>query len=425
MSVSQLTRIWQRRFKDFIKPIILTILHRLPIDSTIYGPPSGFWRTTRLFISYLQLTSPSAKYIEIYSSYLIRRIAPQSPYSEVDWRFKDGYLGSEFTTPSAFVAVVPDGRVCGANGAIIAPDDKLLFDVSLQFFVDDPENHPILRAMRLPTVVKLDARVAVLAVDGGHNYFHWMFDLLPRAHLLTKSNVICEVDKFVINSLEYSFQRETLEVLGISQQILIEADDSLHLQATKLIVPSLPGISGSVTRWACDFLRETFLGSTVDNNGKFERIYISRSTANSRRIVNESELIQMLRQFGFKVLTMEKSTVLEQAAIMAAAKIVIAVHGAALTNLVFCSTGCRVIEIFPPRYVNPCYRGLCSLLNLDYWYMLGKGEKLPVDFEGNHLAAGGKDDVEVDIDDLVRTLADMGIDNTQSGCSVAKRASVV
>lgn len=28
-----------------------------------------------------------------------------------------------------------------------------------------------------------------------------------------------------------------------------------------------------------------------------------------------------------------------------------------------------------PNYINPCYYGLCNLLNLDYYYLLGDKEK--------------------------------------------------
>ena len=84
-----------------------------------------------------------------------------------------------------------------------------------------------------------------------------MFDILPRFQLLKLSSI--EVDKFIINkSLPY--QKETLEVLGVPFDQIIEPDLEFHLQASKLIVPSLPGGNTVFpTPFSCDFLRNEFL----------------------------------------------------------------------------------------------------------------------------------------------------------------------
>jgi capsular polysaccharide biosynthesis protein len=43
---------------------------------------------------------------------------------------------------------------------------------------------------------------------------------------------------------------------------------------------------------------------------------------------------------------------------------VVGVHGSALTNLIFCQRGTRVIELFSREYVNPCYLDLCNVAGL-------------------------------------------------------------
>ncbi|MFK7943264.1 MAG: hypothetical protein AB8B85_10180, partial [Paracoccaceae bacterium] len=43
---------------------------------------------------------------------------------------------------------------------------------------------------------------------------------------------------------------------------------------------------------------------------------------------------------------------------------VVAVHGAGLTNLLFCRPGTRVIEIFPGNFVKSPYWWLCRQLGL-------------------------------------------------------------
>jgi capsular polysaccharide biosynthesis protein len=51
----------------------------------------------------------------------------------------------------------------------------------------------------------------------------------------------------------------------------------------------------------------------------------------------------------------------------------VAPHGAGLCNIVFCSPGTKVIEIFSPELVTLFYWKLSNQLGLDYYYMLGKG----------------------------------------------------
>jgi capsular polysaccharide biosynthesis protein len=124
------------------------------------------------------------------------------------------------------------------------------------------------------------------------------------------------------------------------------------------------------TKWACDFLRREFLNDSIIGLQKKQRIFISRKQR--RRVINEDELVAVLTKFGFKSIAPESLSVAEQVSLFAAAEVVIGAHGAALTNTVFCSPGTKVIEIFTPDYVNPCYRKLSSQVGLEYWEFIGE-----------------------------------------------------
>ncbi len=64
-------------------------------------------------------------------------------------------------------------------------------------------------------------------------------------------------------------------------------------------------------------------------------------------------------------------SVTEQASCLASAEIVVAPHGAGLTNLVFCNPGTKVIEIFSPSYLPNCYWILSNVCGLDHYYLIG------------------------------------------------------
>ncbi len=87
----------------------------------------------------------------------------------------------------AFVAAVPLGRVWGRRGAVVTADGFLLGDVSREFGaykgISD-ERHSVFSQIILPSPVHIAGQIGVAAVPGSRNYHHWLFDCLPRLHLL-------------------------------------------------------------------------------------------------------------------------------------------------------------------------------------------------------------------------------------------------
>ncbi|MEG4440825.1 tetratricopeptide repeat protein [Microcoleus sp. AT9_B5] len=270
----------------------------------------------------------------------------------------------------AFVAVLPNGRAWAdvVTSAAITSENKLVPDISMGCA------ELVITSDKLPPAEHVDGNVAFLSARwGGAAYFHWMFDVITRFDLLQRSGLIETIDKFVVNASDSSYQAETLEILGIPQAKILESRCILHITADKLIVPSISyDGSGAVSKWKCEYLRKTFLNKQQPSNTEYsERIYISRQEASYRRIVNDEEVIKYLEKFGFRSVKLETMSVEEQASCLAAAKVVVAPHGGGLTNLVFCSPGTKVIEIFSPLYVPYCYWMISNLCGLEHYYLLG------------------------------------------------------
>mgnify|MGYP001809771471 FL=1 len=51
---------------------------------------------------------------------------------------------------------------------------------------------------------------------------------------------------------------------------------------------------------------------------------------------------------------------------------IIAPHGAGLTNLVFCHSRTKVIEIFSPLYRNRCYWLISNICDLAHYTLMGE-----------------------------------------------------
>ena len=71
---------------------------------------------------------------------------------------------------------------------------------------------------------------------------------------------------------------------------------------------------------------------------------------------------------------LEELSLSAQIALFAGAEAVVAPHGAGLTNLIWCAPQTKVLEIFSPLYVNLCYWAIASVVDADYYYLLGSGE---------------------------------------------------
>ncbi|MBV8887397.1 MAG: DUF563 domain-containing protein [Chroococcidiopsidaceae cyanobacterium CP_BM_RX_35] len=344
------------------------------------APPSEFYESAWDWVVTHNLDT--SNYISIYPKNQIQLKTPKTIDKTVDFAFR---FGAYVELPATFVAVIPEGRFWlnqhQDQTAIITADNKLLADVSPDFPVlspGHPDKHPSRHAIfsleKLPPVQHVDGTVAVLSGLLNNVYFHWMFDVLPRIELLRCSRIdLASIDQFIVNNSSFPFHKETLDTLGIPESKRLESHNHTHIKATKLVVPSFPGTIAWIPKWACDFLRTEFLNKRVNEKAeKIERIYISRRKATNRRIVNEDEVTNFLSKFGFEAISLESMSVAEQAFLIANAKVVLAPHGSGLTNIVFCEPGTKVIEIFSPNYVYPCYWLVSNIVNLKYYYLVGE-----------------------------------------------------
>jgi tetratricopeptide (TPR) repeat protein/capsular polysaccharide biosynthesis protein len=320
-----------------------------------------------------------------------------------------------------FVATIPQGRawvapqhnawqVCNEI-AIFTPQNELLADISRAYpgalpgcQRQRPGQHRLAyRTHDLPPIHHLTGKVAILTGLSGHIYYHWMFDILPRFNILRQtlaqenvqesganphqpsSNDWAKIDYFVVNNIESAFQRETLAQLGVPLEKVIASDHFPHIQADELWVPSFAGHLDWVPPSSLDYLRQLFLKDwpiTESDAGQCDepllnvtdypkRIYISRNKARYRHVLNETEIVDLLRSYGFVSVSLETLTVQQQVQLFAHCEVIVAPHGSGLTNLAFCSPGTQVVECFSPRYLRTDYWMISQYLGLKHYYLVG------------------------------------------------------
>lgn len=243
----------------------------------------------------------------------------------------------------------------------------------------------ISKSSNRPDIKYIKGKVTLLSTLSGHIYYHWMIDLLPRLGILQQQGVsFTDIDWFVVNRVNSAFQRETLTQLGVPLEKVLESDFSPHIQADELIVPSFPGHLDWIPPETIDFLRSHFCPlrdrdktQTHQSNQGHKRIYISRKQARYRHVLNEPDVIEILKPFGFQTICLEELTVAEQAKYFSEAEVIVSPHGSGLTNLVFCQPHTVIVEFFAPRYLRTDYWMISQYLRLKHYYILSREVACP------------------------------------------------
>ncbi len=199
-----------------------------------------------------------------------------------------------------------------------------------------------------------------------NNYYHTLFDNLPRLYLI--SQYLQETPlTLLISSPPTSLEKELIEILYPNKFTFKVVEQSKFYQVENLV------FSPFMTRHFCGFLPQEYLEFLTQKlcpkrpRNKIKRIYISRKNVVSRHIANEEELLQFLEPYGFQCYVLDDLSLEEQVELFYDAEIVIAPHGAALSNLLY-SYQVKLLEIFPTIEVIPYYYYLCKSQNHSYRY---------------------------------------------------------
>lgn len=305
---------------------------------------------------------------------------------------------THYSADPTFVVELPQGRAWADHftSAVFTDQDVLITELSLG------SAELVALSEQLPPPQHLDGNGALLSVAGGSMFCHWLLNLLSRLRLLEEAGwPIEQLDWIAVNEQNYPYQLETLELLGIPHHKLIASNPYYrHITADRLIVPSRVD---RATPWICHTLRRLFLHPDILGSiAPHDRLYISRDRANYRRVVDDQRLSDWLvRVQGFKIVLLETLSFAEQVALLAQAKVVVAPHGAGLTNLVFCQPGTIVVELFSPRYVPSYFWEIADLMDLQHYHLVGEPLAThpdPQAIEGYQFSDPGADGIWISFD---------------------------
>tara|TARA_Y100000588_G_C14270132_1_gene931956 strand:+ start:273 stop:1343 length:1071 start_codon:yes stop_codon:yes gene_type:complete len=228
------------------------------------------------------------------------------------------------------------------------------------------------------TPKKIPGRVATLTRIDYDCYGHWIGEFLGRLHLMTIHNITYD---WLYVPYDKPYIKETLTLLGIDHNKIIQPfGEYAHIEAEELIIPSLTARMLPTDQyvfhpcvmycplWNINWLRTTFLPIAHNNKSQqnfSKKVFISRHDATQRKMLNEELVFSYFEKKGFKRYNLSQLSFIEQVQLFHQAEYIIAAHGSALTNIIFCQPNTCIIEIFQNQYDSTFWQ-LSESLNLNH-----------------------------------------------------------
>jgi len=341
------------------KKAVVRLLRSLPFSSEILGPPKGHHPIARNWID-----EPGHEKRGSYTVVLPKEELRRNPPRTVETIPFVGFARAEReSVPEGYVVELREARL--NRHSIIGEDDRILDDLSVTSF-----NHAVahMNDLKLDQVVELRGRVAVLTEHcSGFNYSHWLLMGLGRVFAIQKKFPLESFDHFVFSPFQFPFHWQTIEQVGIPKEKVFQMRPGQQLKIKGLITANY--------RLHPDPFVMRSWNQLVPNleKKKRRRLYVSRERAVGRRLTNEKDVLRIIEPLGFEKVLLEELTFLEQIKLFQNAECVLCPTGASLANIVFCSPGTKVIEIFCPNWLSIEFWKLCEMQGLEFYHLFGEG----------------------------------------------------
>ncbi len=262
--------------------------------------------------------------------------------------------GNEYTLDAAFRVELNDAEMIG-KGVVITHAGAVVLESTLfqeSYFRRSHVEHMIIGRKLLPT--EHFEKVIPLTNFLDISYFHWTLESLGRL-MFVKDLLGDPTWKILIDERSAGFVRGTMEFLfGLDASRIVTSPAKRKLMKHCLMVSnphSRDAAHGNVEVYAPEhihWLNRTGHERIGGLRGERHNIIITRRKQPGRHITNEELIPERYPQLNFRFVALEDLSLREQVDLFAHAGIIIGVHGAGFTNLVY-ARDAAVIELYPTR----------------------------------------------------------------------------
>ncbi|HLZ30739.1 MAG TPA: glycosyltransferase family 61 protein [Chloroflexota bacterium] len=206
------------------------------------------------------------------------------------------------------------------------------------------------------------------------NYFHFLNDILPRVRMANVGGVPNDVPVVVGRKLagQKFFQSAFPDGTIDGRQIIFQGEAFV---ASKQVVFARPPTDDQDSpAYVADLL-----GAPKQPRGD-NRVFVTRSRARGRYILNLDALRPVFARFDVNVVEAETLTMADQVKLFSSAALIVGIHGAGLGNMIFRrNAACTILEILPPGETATWFPRLARRLEFAYRSLPGYVEGAMID----------------------------------------------
>ena len=331
---------------------------------------NSFKRNNPVLFIFFKVFKPTLKFsAEDLSSYYLysRNEMPFTKYKTAEFEPKINTLFNEWSGSKEFEYLIHYTKKCVIEpnfGWILNTDNNIL-ERSLPYAETGITPFPHYIFYKIKKYIHLGSAVSIQY--NWFNYWHFCNDVIGQLYLLDKLKFDKKIPIVVpAKALTLSYVKDFFETDYAKQWnwFFQEADIFIRLNSVYLC-KSIPNIKDH-------FIYVNTIFSKRDLRETDRQIFITRNTLRGRNIMNTDEITSLLRASNFEIIDCDSLTMKEQATLFSSAAVIMGIHGAGLTNMLFrYPQTCKIIEIFPPDCTPGHYYWLAKELGFTYTAFTG------------------------------------------------------
>jgi len=267
------------------------------------------------------------------------------------YRLKAGWYYGDLSIP-----ILKDGSVC-------ADLFKWLSSEKYNRFFG------VLKGMELPCPDSTKIIEDHFIFYGSRVYYHFIVDFLGSLQIHAISSILADKKILIGRDLPPQYKKILVEILSVYgyEGGSLASTDTTFFPFKNSFIQAQPAVADKIRNIRC-LISKIELGPALD----LRRIFVLRGLVRRRMLMNEKELAYMLvKDFGFSVVNPGKLDIKGQVRHFRNARVIVGVHGGALTNALFANNLKALVEINTVMY-RPHLAGISSQLNARHFCLAAK-----------------------------------------------------